>query len=380
MVGYSLFPFVSPSLDKKRSMKHRKIIHVDMDAFFVSVEELDDPSLKGKPVVVGHDGPRGVVSTANYVARQYGVHSAQPIAVAHRLCPDLLVVEPHFSRYKEVSRQVQDIFHEYTDLIEPLSLDEAYLDVTDNKFGIDMAVDIAREIKKRIRQVTGLTASAGVSYCKFLAKVASDYRKPDGLCTVHPERALKFIDNLKVEQFWGVGEKTAQHMHKMGVFTGKQLRGLTLQQLTTQFGKMGKVFYDFARGIDDRPVVTEWVRKSVGCERTYIKDITRQEDMLAELSILADELESRLARNNFKGRTLVLKVKFSDFRQTTHSLTENVVIEHKEKIMALVKELLNEVDFQQRPVRLLGITVTNPVEEEGRRGPIQLYIEWPPVF
>ena len=380
MVGYSLFPFVSPSLDKNRSMKHRKIIHVDMDAFFVSVEELDDPSLKGKPVVVGHDGPRGVVSTANYVARQYGVHSAQPIAVAHRLCPDLLVVEPHFSRYKEVSRQVHDIFHEYTDLIEPLSLDEAYLDVTDNKFGIDMAVDIAREIKKRIRQVTGLTASAGVSYCKFLAKVASDYRKPDGLCTVHPERALKFIDNLKVEQFWGVGEKTAQHMHKMGVFTGKQLRGLTLQQLTTQFGKMGKVFYDFARGIDDRPVVTEWVRKSVGCERTYIKDITRQEDMLAELSILADELESRLARNNFKGRTLVLKVKFSDFRQTTHSLTENVVIEHKEKIMALVKELLNEVDFQQRPVRLLGITVTNPVEEEGRRGPIQLYIEWPPVF
>lgn len=380
MVGYSLFPFVSPSLDKKRSMKHRKIIHVDMDAFFVSVEELDDPSLKGKPVVVGHDGPRGVVSTANYVARQYGVHSAQPIAVAHRLCPDLLVVEPHFSRYKEVSRQVHDIFHEYTDLIEPLSLDEAYLDVTDNKFGIDMAVDIAREIKKRIRQATGLTASAGVSYCKFLAKVASDYRKPDGLCTVHPERALEFIDNLKVEQFWGVGEKTAQHMHKMGVFTGKQLRGLTLQQLTAQFGKMGKVFYDFARGIDDRPVVTEWVRKSVGCERTYIKDITRQEDMLAELSILADELESRLARNNFKGRTLVLKVKFCDFRQTTHSLTENVVIEHKEKIMALVKELLNEVDFQQRPVRLLGITVTNPVEEEGRRGPIQLYIEWPPVF
>ncbi len=380
MVGYSLYPFVSPSHDKKRSMKHRKIIHVDMDAFFVSVEELDDPSLKGKPVVVGHDGPRGVVSTANYVARQYGVHSAQPIAVAHRLCPDLLVVEPHFSRYKEVSRQVHDIFHEYTDLIEPLSLDEAYLDVTDNKFGIDMAVDIAREIKKRIRQVTGLTASAGVSYCKFLAKVASDFRKPDGLCTVHPERALEFIDNLKVEQFWGVGEKTAQHMHKMGVFTGKQLRGLTLQQLTAQFGKMGKVFYDFARGIDDRPVVTEWVRKSVGCERTYIKDITRQEDMLAELSILADELESRLARNNFKGRTLVLKVKFSDFRQTTHGLTENFVIEHKEKIMALVKELINEVDFQQRPVRLLGITVTNPVEEEGRRGPIQLYIEWPPVF
>ncbi len=349
-----------------------------MDAFFVSVEELDNPSLKGHPVVVGHDGPRGVVSTANYVARKYGVHSALPIAVAHRLCPNLIVVEPHFSRYKEVSRQVHEIFHEYTDLIEPLSLDEAYLDVTENKRGMDMAVDIAREMKQRIRQVTGLTASAGVSYCKFLAKVASDYRKPDGLCVVHPERALKFIDNLRVEQFWGVGEKTAQHLHRMGVFTGKQLRGLTIQQLTAQFGKMGKVFYDFARGIDDRPVVTEWVRKSVGCERTYIKDLTKEEEMLAELDTLASELEARLARNVFKGRTLVLKVKFSDFRQITHSFTENIVIENKETIMALAKELLHEVDFQQRPVRLLGITVTNPVEEEVRRGPIQLYIEWPP--
>ena len=359
-------------------MKQRKIIHIDMDAFFVSVEELDNPSLKGHPVVVGQDGPRGVVSTANYVARKYGVHSALPIAVAHRLCPNLIVVEPHFSRYKEVSRQVHEIFHEYTDLIEPLSLDEAYLDVTENKRGMDMAVDIAREMKQRIRQVTGLTASAGVSYCKFLAKVASDYRKPDGLCVVHPERALKFIDNLRVEQFWGVGEKTAQHLHRMGVFTGKQLRGLTIQQLTAQFGKMGKVFYDFARGIDDRPVVTEWVRKSVGCERTYIKDLTKEEEMLAELDTLASELEARLARNGFKGRTLVLKVKFSDFRQITHSFTENIVIENKETIMVLAKELLHEVDFQQRPVRLLGITVTNPVEEEVRRGPIQLYIEWPP--
>ncbi len=359
-------------------MKLRKIIHLDMDAFFVSVEELDNPSLKGKPVVVGHDGPRGVVSTANYVARQYGVHSALPIAVAHRLCPNLTVVEPHSSRYKEMSRKMHDIFHEYTDIIEPLSLDEAYLDVTENKRGIAMAVDIAREIKHKIRQATGLTASAGVSYCKFLAKVASDFRKPDGLCTVHPERALEFIDKLKVEQFWGVGEKTAQHLHSMGVFTGRQLRGLTLQQLTAQFGKMGKVFYDFARGIDDRPVVTEWVRKSVGCERTYLSDLTRQEDMLAELDLLADELEARLARNNFRGRTLVLKVKFSDFRQTTHSITESIVIEHKETIMALAGQLLEEVDFQERAVRLLGITVTRPVEEEVRRGPVQLYIEWPP--
>ena len=359
-------------------MNHRKIIHVDADAFFVSVEELDNPSLKGKPVVVGHDGPRGVVSTANYVARQYGVHSAQPIAVAHRLCPKLVVIEPHFNRYKEVSRQMHDIFHEYTDIVEPLSLDEAYLDVTDNKSGKDMAVDIAREIKQKIREATGLTVSAGVSYCKFLAKVASDFRKPDGLCTVHPQKALEFIDNLKIEQFWGVGEKTAQHMHDLGVFTGKQLRNLTLEQLTAQFGKMGKVFHDFARGIDDRPVITEWTRKSLGCERTYVNDLTSQDDMLTELDILAGELESRLARNSFKGRTLVLKVKFSDFKQTTHSITGNEVVESRGQIMNLVKQLIDEVDFQQRPVRLLGITVTNPVEDEIRRGPIQLYIEWPP--
>ncbi len=359
-------------------MTHRKIIHVDLDAFYASVEERDDPTLKGKPVVVGHDGPRGVVSTANYVARRYGVHSALPIAMAHRLCPNLIVVEPHFNKYKEVSRQVHGIFREYTDIIEPLSLDEAYLDVTTNKLGIDLAVDIARDIKQRIKKETGLTASAGVSYCKFLAKVASDFRKPDGLCTVHPATAIEFIDELKVEQFWGVGEKTAQHLHAMGVFTGKQLRGLTLTQLTSHFGKMGKVFYNFARGIDDRPVVTEWVRKSVGCERTYINDLTRKEDMLQELDVLADELESRLERNRFMGRTLVLKVKFNDFHQTTHSITDNVIIMGKEQIMALVGHLLDEVDLQQRSVRLLGITVTNPVEETGRRGPIQLTIQWPP--
>ncbi len=358
--------------------KYRKIIHVDMDAFFASVEEHDDPSLVGKPVVVGHDGSRGVVSTANYLARKYGVHSAQAIVTAHRLCPGLVVVEPHFSRYKEVSSQVHDIFHEYTDLVEPLSLDEAYLDVTTNKPGIELAVDIAREIKQKIKQKTGLTASAGVSYCKFLAKVASDYRKPDGLYTVHPERAIEFINGLKVEQFWGVGEKTAQHMHRIGVFTGQQLREQSLQRLTTHFGKMGKMFYDFARGIDNRPVVTEWVRKSIGCERTYVNDLTRPDDMLKELDALADELEARIARHPFKGKTLVLKVKFNDFRQTTHSITLNTVITRKEQMEPLVRQLLQEVDFQQRSVRLLGITVTNPMEEPMSHGPIQLYIQWPP--
>ena len=359
-------------------MKHRRILHIDLDAFYASVEELDNPSLKGKPVVVGHDGPRGVVSTANYVARQYGIHSALPIAVAHRLCPSLVVVEPHFDRYKEMSRQVREIFLEYTDIIEPLSLDEAYLDVTENKCGMTMAVDIAREIKQKIRETTGLTASAGVSYCKFLAKVASDFRKPDGLCTVHPERAIEFIDKLKVEQLWGVGEKTAQRLHNMGVFNGKQLRDLTLLQLTTQFGKMGKVLYGFARGIDDRPVVTEWVRKSVGCERTYLKDLTEHDEMVAELDLLADELVSRLTRNSFKGRTLVLKVKFSDFVQTTHSITDDVPIEQKERIVTMARHLLDDVDFQQRPVRLLGVTVTNPMEEGVGKRPVQLYIQWPP--
>ena len=213
-------------------MAYRKIIHIDMDAFFVSVEEHDNPALKGHPVVVGYDGPRGVVATANYIARKYGIHSALPVATAHRLCPDLIVVEGRYERYKEISRQVHSIFHEYTDIIEPLSLDEAYLDVTANKKGMTLAVDIAREIKQRILEETGLTASAGVSYCKFLAKIASEYRKPNGLCTVHPDRALDFIDGLKVEQLWGVGEKTAQRMHALSVFTGKELRDVPLTTLT----------------------------------------------------------------------------------------------------------------------------------------------------
>ncbi|MBP5137219.1 MAG: DNA polymerase IV, partial [Paludibacteraceae bacterium] len=302
-------------------MPYRKIIHIDMDAFFVSVEEHDNPALKGHPVVVGYDGPRGVVATANYIARKYGIHSALPVATAHRLCPDLIVVEGRYERYKEISRQVHSIFHEYTDIIEPLSLDEAYLDVTANKKGMTLAVDIAREIKQRILEETGLTASAGVSYCKFLAKIASDYRKPNGLCTVHPDRALDFIDGLKVEQLWGVGEKTAQRMHTLGVFTGKELRDVPLATLTRVFGKMGRVFHDFARGIDHRPVVTEWVRKSVGCERTFAEDLTTYEDMSVALTPLASELVRRLEKNNFKGRSLVLKVKYSDFRQTTHSFT-----------------------------------------------------------
>ena len=204
-----------------------KVIHVDMDSFFSSVEQRDNPELKGKPIAVGHDAERGVVSTASYEARRFGVHSAQSIQVAKRLCPQLIIVEPHFQKYKEVSAQLHEIFHDYTDLIEPISLDEAFLDVTENKKGIELGVDIAREIKQRIRKTTGLTASAGVSYCKFLAKIASDWRKPDGLTVIHPDRALDFIAQLKIEKIWGVGQKTAEKMHRMGVFTGYDLRNMS---------------------------------------------------------------------------------------------------------------------------------------------------------
>lgn len=347
----------------------RKIIHVDMDAFFVSVEERDNPSLRGLPVAVGHDGARGVVSTANYVARRYGVHSAQSMRTAHRLCPSLVVVEPHFDKYKAVSMQIRDIFKDYTDLIEPLSLDEAYLDVTDNKPGIELAVDIAREIKQRITAETQLTASAGVSYCKFLAKVASDYRKPDGLCTVHPERALDFIAGLKIEQFWGVGEKTAQRMHALGIHTGADLRERPLSLLTAQFGKMGGVFYNFARGIDDRPVVTQWVRKSVGCERTYATDLTTQSAAIIELNHIVHELLGRLERSGFQGTTLTLKVKFHDFVQITRSFTQTEVLRTKEQILPMAKQLLREVDFSQRPIRLLGLTVSHPPRESAAPPP-----------
>ncbi|MBR1426981.1 MAG: DNA polymerase IV [Paludibacteraceae bacterium] len=347
-----------------------------MDAFFVSVEEHDNPDLKGHPVVVGYDGPRGVVATANYEARKFGVHSAMSVATAHRLCPDLIVVEGHYSRYKEVSARIHAIFRDYTDLIEPLSLDEAYLDVTANKRAIPLAMDIAKEIKQRIYDTTGLTASAGVSYCKFLAKVASDYRKPNGLCVVHPDKAIDFIDNLKIERFWGVGEKTAEKMHSLGVTNGKQLRDIPLPVLTHTFGKMGRVFYDFARGIDPRPVVTEWVRKSVGCEHTFAEDITTYEDMLMALTPLASELVRRLEKNNFKGRSLVLKVKYSDFRQTTHSYTGSAPIESMDEILSRATTLLDQVDTSSRAVRLMGLTLTSPVVPQTPRSDPQLTFDW----
>ncbi len=334
-----------------------------MDQFFAAVEQHDQPELKGMPIAVGHDAERGVVSTASYEARRFGVHSAQSIQVAKRLCPQLIIVEPHFQRYKEVSAQLHDIFHDYTDLIEPISLDEAFLDVTENKKGMELGVDIAREIKQRILEKTGLTASAGVSYCKFLAKIASDWRKPDGLTVIHPDKALDFIAQLKVEKIWGIGPKTADRMHRMGIFTGANLREQSLQHLTAEFGKMGQVFYDFARGIDHRPVVSEWERKSVSCERTFEKDINTPSAVAAALYNTALELERRIAKNAFEGHTLTLKVKFLDFQQITRSITVDHILRTKDDILPLAKQLLKQVEFRSHPIRLLGLGVAHQKED-----------------
>ena len=275
-------------------MEQRKIIHIDMDAFFASVEQRDNPELRGKPIAVGGDSERGVVATASYEARPFGVHSAMSMRVAKRLCPQLIVVPGRYQVYKEVSRQMHEIFHEYTDLVEPISLDEAFLDVTVNKPGIELAVDIAKEIKTKIEHRLHLTASAGVSYNKFLAKIASDQRKPNGLCTIHPSRAQQFIDGLRIEKFWLVGPKTAETMHSMGIITGADLRQVSLNHLTSVFGKMGRVFYNFARGIDNRPVVVDWERKSMGCERTFEHDINSTGAVVAALNSTVDELVRRL--------------------------------------------------------------------------------------
>ena len=368
-----------------------KIIHVDMDQFFAAVEQRDHPELKGKPIAVGHDAERGVVSTASYEARRFGVHSAQSIQVAKRLCPQLIIVEPHFQKYKEVSAQLHEIFHDYTDLIEPISLDEAFLDVTENKTMVSTnrqgmwAMDIACEIKQRIRETTGLTASAGVSYCKFLAKVASDWRKPDGLTVIHPDRALDFIAQLKIEKIWGIGQKTAEKMHHMGVFTGLDLRNMSLSRLTQEFGKMGQVFYDFSRGIDNRPVISEWERKSVSCEQTFESDISENAAVTIHLYHTVLELVRRIEKNDFEGRTLTLKVKFAhkreqtearfqsaereqtrqyakyqDFHQITRSITVDHVLRTKDEILPLAKQLMQQVEFHSHPIRLLGLGVSNP--------------------
>ncbi len=339
-----------------------------MDAFFASVEQRDNPELRGKPIAVGFDGPRGVVSTASYEARKYGVHSAQPIARAKRLCPHLIIIPCRHEHYKEVSLQIHHIFQEYTDLIEPISIDEAFLDVTNNKKGMELAVDIAKDIKRRIREEVHLTASAGISYCKFLAKVASDYRKPDGICTIHPDKALDFIAQLPVEDFWGVGKKTLQRMHFMGIFNGADLRKVSERHLVEVFGKAGHTFYDFARGIDNRPVVTYRERKSVGCEQTFLEDISTKSTVIIELYHTVLELIDRINKSKFEGRTLTLKVKYADFTQITRSFSQDKILKKKIDILPLAKQLLKQVDYSSaHPIRLLGLSVSNATTEEAQK-------------
>ena len=345
-------------------MTDRKIIHIDMDAFYASVEQRDNPELRGRPVAVGHAGERGVVSAASYEARKYGVRSAMASLKAMRLCPELVFVPGRMEVYKEVSDHIHEIFREYTDIIEPLALDEAFLDVTENKKGIELAVDIAREIKKRIREELGLVASAGVSYNKFLAKIASDYRKPDGLCTIHPDKALHFIDQLPIEGFWGVGKVTAKRMHTLGIHNGRDLRQWSLDGLTREFGKVGHLYYDFARGIDLRPVEAVRVRKSIGCERTLEHDIHTKAAVIVELYHTAEELVRRLANKDFRGNTLTLKVKFHDFTQITRSITQAKELLTMKTILPIAKKLLAEVEYENHPIRLIGLSVSNPHDED----------------
>ena len=344
-------------------MNERKIIHIDMDAIYASVEQIHNTALRGLPIAVGGKSERGVISTASYEARKFGVHSAMSTKKALQLCPELIVIEGDHKKYQEVSHQIREIFHEYTDIIEPLSCDEAFLDVTTNKPGIGLAVDIAREIKRKIRDRLSLTASAGVSYNKFLAKIASDYRKPDGLCTIHPDKALDFIAALPIESFWGVGRVTATKMRSLGIYNGHTLRQWSLDGLRKTFGKMGEVYYNFARGIDLRPVEPTYIRKSVGCEFTFEKDISTQAAVLIELYHVAEELIRRLKKEKFRGYTLTLKVKFHDFSQITRSSTRTDIFISMKTILPEAKRLIKEVDYTAKPIRLLGLTVSNTHSE-----------------
>ena len=336
----------------------RKIIHVDMDAFYASVEQHDNPDLKGKPVAVGGGSKRGVVSAASYEARKFGVRSAMSGYLAKKNCPELIFVKPRFNRYKEISQQVRHIFFEYTDLVEPLSLDEAYLDVTENKKGNPSATLIAKEIRQKIRDTTGLTASAGISINKFIAKVASDYHKPNGQKTVNPEEVLQFLEDLDIRKFYGVGKVTAQKMYQLGIFTGKDLKAKTRGFLDGHFGKSGGHYYNVVRGIHLSEVKPERIPKSVGAERTFRENLSSEIFMLERLGNIAEELERRLKKSKIAGKTITLKIKFSDFTLQTRSKTLPYFISEKDLILETAKELLYQSPMQNS-VRLLGISLAN---------------------
>ena len=337
----------------------RKIIHIDMDAFYASVEQRDDPALRGKPVAVGGGGPRGVVATASYEARAFGVKSAMPGARARRLCPDLLFVRPRFEVYRAVSAQVRAIFARFTDIIQPLSLDEAYLDVTVNKPGIASATAIAQDIRRMIAQETGLTASAGVSYNKLIAKLASDQNKPDGLCVVRPAEGADFMAKMPVRRIHGVGPVTAQRMHALGIETGADLRVCDLPFLQQHFGSSAPFYYRAARGEDDRPVHERQGRKSISVEDTFLDDISSEEALVTEIDRIAQGLWSRVEKSGAYGRTVVLKVKFADFRIITRSRSFAAPVRSPGLLAEAGRGLLRAQLPLRMEARLLGLGVHN---------------------
>lgn len=346
----------------------RKIIHIDMDAFFASVEQRDNPSLRNRPVAVGgNPDSRGVVAAASYEARQFGIHSAMPCSYAYRKCPQAVFVKPRFEAYREVSQQIHAIFAQYTDLIEPLSLDEAYLDVTENKENNPSATRIAQAIRKQIKEKTGLTASAGVSYNKFIAKIASDYNKPDGIKVVLPKEGEAFVAQLAIGKFYGIGRATEGKMRALDIENGAHLKKKPLDFLIQHFGKAGSFYYQIARGIDKREVNSHRIRKSLGSESTFSNDILNRDELLKHLSVLAKEVSKDLLKKNIKGKTITLKVKFSDFVQVTRSKTIEHDINDYDTIYSLCKMLLTKTDAGQRKVRLLGVSLSSFAELDSNK-------------
>ncbi|SOC79220.1 DNA polymerase-4 [Salinimicrobium sediminis] len=362
-------------------LKQRKIIHVDMDAFYASVEQLDNPELRGKPIAVGGSSQRGVVAAASYEARKFGVKSAMSSVLAKRNCPDLIFVKPRFERYREISNRIRGIFFEYTDLVEPLSLDEAYLDVTENKKGNPSATLIAREIREKIKEKTGLNASAGISVNKFIAKVASDINKPNGQKTVNPEEVEVFLEKLEIRKFYGVGKVTADKMYRLGIFTGYDLKQRSLDFLNEHFGKSGEYYYWVVRGIHNSEVKSSRIRKSLGAEHTFEENISSEIFMLERLENISEEIERRLAKSKVAGKTITLKIKYSDFTLQTRSKTLSYFISSKELILDTTKELLYQEKMKES-VRLLGISLSNlntdkeEEKEEKKEIAVQLKFEF----
>ena len=336
----------------------RKIIHIDMDAFYASVAQMDNPELKGRPIAVGGGGKRGVISAASYEARKFGVKSAMSGRLAEKLCPDLIFVRTDFARYSEISKKVKSIFYDYTDLVEPLSLDEAYLDVTENKKGLPSATLLAQEIRARIYDEVGLTASAGISINKFIAKVASDYNKPNGQKTVNPEDVLQFLEDLDIRKFYGVGKVTAEKMYLKGIFTGKDLKAKSLEYLDKNFGKSGRYYFYVVRGIHNSEVKPNRIRKSLAAERTFSENLSSEIFMLEKLEHIAEEVSKRLDKSKVAGKTVTLKIKYSDFTLQTRSKTLPYYVSDKAVILETAKDLLYQ-DKLNNSVRLLGISLSN---------------------